>query len=186
MYIPTDVSITGPQLVKLFKGQPIQINKDGLKSCNSRCLMHPMMSKKVESARKSGKGVRIMMTPEEIMRTGPKGLKGSGMSGTGFWSDAWDWLKQKVPQVYNWTKDVAVPWVKENIIDSDLYQQKIRPKIREKLEGFAESKPYAGYTVPAIEWAGDKTGAFGVKKEKCGGAVSQKNKKPTGGSFRPN
>lgn len=203
MYIPTDLSITGPQLVKLWKGLPVQLTKESLKDSNSRVLLHPMMAKKVESARKRGTGTRLVCCQDEIIKTGPRHMTGNGtMSGTGWFSDAWNWLKQKVPQVYNWAKE-TVPQVYEDYIkpaiQSDLYQKEIRPKIRSKLEEFAESKPYANVTIPAIEYLGDKTAAFGIKKPKCkkgersgersgerGGAiVQQKQKKPTGGSFRP-
>jgi hypothetical protein len=167
MYIPTDVSITGPQLKTLILKGTCQIGKDGLKDCNSRVLLHPMMAARVEKARKTGKGVRLMCNLPEIRQTGVKGLKGSGMSGTGWFSDAVDWIKDKAPKAYSYIKDTVVPWVRDNIINTETYQQSIRPKIREKLEGFAENAPYANLTVPALEWAGDQTKAFGVKKPRA-------------------
>ena len=188
MYIPTDLSITGPQLKKLILNGTCQISKDGLQNCNSRVLLNKLMHDRVEKARKSGRGVRLVADIPEIRQTGVRGLKGSGMSATGFWGDAWNWVRDNSKKAYNWIKDEAVPWVKSNVIDSEIYQNEIRPKLRNKLEDFAESKGYANYTVPAIEYLGDKTGAFGLKKPKakCGGrAIQQKQKKPTGGSFRP-
>ncbi len=167
MYIPTDLSITGPQLRNLILKGTCQIGKDGLKDCNSRVLLHPMMAARVEKSRKSGKGVRLMANLHEIQQTGVKGLKGSGMSGTGWFSDSINWLKDNSKKAYNYIKDTAVPWINDNIIKSETWQKEIRPKLRQKLEDFAESKPYSGYTVPAIEWAGDQTGAFGVKKPRA-------------------
>lgn len=190
MYIPTDLSVTGPQLVKLFKGYPVQISKDALKNCNSRCLMHPMMSKKVEKARKSGKGCRIVMSPEEIMKTGPKGMKGSGMSGTGFFSDAWNFLRTKIPVAFNWAVEnvpKAARFIKENVIDTPLYQEKIRPKVEGEIMKQLERLPGAYYdTAKDVVQSGFDYTGIGVKKRRGGRAITQKQtKKTVAGSYRP-
>ena len=204
MYVPTELSITGPQLVKLFKGYPVQLTSDALKNYNSRALLHPLMSKKVEAARKKGKGCRLMCSPEEILHTGCMGLKGSGrMSGCGWWSDAFNYLKEKVPQAFNWVKDTAVPaaieaakWTKKNIIDTPLYQEKIRPKVEGKILDTLSGLPYADITTQGAQTLFDETG-LGMKKpraintnavERPTATAKQSKKvtkKPVGGSFRP-
>lgn len=190
MYVPTDISITGPQLVKLWRGMPVQLTKDSLKNPNSRVLLHPMMAKKVESARKKGTGIRVCCTQDEIMKTGPMQKCGSGrMSGTGWFSDAWNWLKQKVPQVASYLYEnvpKAATWVKENIIDTPLYQEKLRPKVEGKILDTLSGLPYAD-TTRDIAQAGFDYSGIGVKKgKKKGGAICQaRQKKPTGGSFKP-
>lgn len=194
MYVPTDLSITGPQLVKLFKGHPVQLSKDALKQCNSRALLHPLMSAKLEKSRKMGKGCRLVCSPEEILQTGCMGLKGSGrMNGCGWLSSAWDWLTTKVPQAYNWIKDTAVPaaieaakWTKKNVIDSPYYQEKLRPKVEGKILDTLSGLPYADVTTQGAQALFDETGV-GMKKPrgKKGGAIcQQRQKKPTAGSFK--
>lgn len=178
MYHPTSFAITGPQLHRLFKGHQIQLSKEALQKPNSNVHVHPLMAKKIHAAKMKGTGVRLSMSPHEITH----------MGGRGWFSDAWSYLSRKAPEVYHWIKDTAVPavidaakWTKDNIIDSDLYQNTIRPKIREKLEDFAESKPYSGYTIPTIEYLGDKTGAFGLKGKKH---AKPRAKRITGASFK--
>lgn len=188
MYIPTDLSITGPQLKNLILKGTCQINKDGLHNCNSRVLLHPMMAARVEKSRKSGKGVRLMCNLPEIQQTGVKGLKGSGMSGTGWWSDAVSWVKNNAPKAFSYIKDTVVPWVKENIIDSELYQSKIRPKVEGKILDTLSGMPYADTTKDIAQAGFDYTG-IGIKKgKKCGAICQQRQKKPTGersgGSFK--
>lgn len=182
MYQQVPVSITGPQLKKLWQGHPVQLSADQLRQCTGMCKTHPLTAKKMHRAAMKGSGVRVQMSPEEIM-----------MTGSGWGSDAWNWFKEKVPQAFNYLVEnvpKAARYVKENVIDSPFYQEKIRPVIREKLEGLAESKPYANYTVPAIEYAGDYTGAFGVKGRrrpkpaaKGGRIVTRPQIKRSGGSF---
>lgn len=186
MYVPTELSITGPQLVKLYKGHPVQLTAESLKNPNSRALMHPLMSARVTKARKMGKGCRLMMSPEEILQTGCMGLKGSGrMSGCGWWSDAWNWAKEKIPAAFSWVKENVVPVVKQ-AIDSDFYQQKIRPRVENKVMDVLETLPYSDLTTQAAQAGFDYTG-IGMKKPrgKKGGRICQaKAKKPTGGSFK--
>jgi hypothetical protein len=152
--------------------------------------MHPAMAKKVESARKKGSGVRLVMSPDEIIKTGPMLLSGNGrMSGCGWFSDAWSWLKEKVPQAVSWAVEnvpKAYNWAKENVIDTPFYQENIRPVVHSKVFDKIEGLPYANLSVPAAEWAAKETGAFGMKKPKPkGGRIcQQRQKKPTGGSFK--
>jgi hypothetical protein len=128
-----------------------------------------------------GTGTRIQLTPQEVM-----------MTGSGWGSDAWNWFKTNVPKAFNYVVEnvpKAAKWVKENVVDTPLYQEQIRPRIRQQLESLAESKPYSRYTIPAIESLGDQTGAFGLVKSrakpktKCGGKVVQKKQTRKGGSF---
>ena len=201
MYIPTDLSITGPQLVRLYKGHPVQISANGLKTPNSRVLMHPIMSKHVEACRKKNTGCRIVMSPYEIMQTGSRSMTGSGrMAGLGFWDSAWDALKKAA----KWVGDTAVPYlvenvpkaaryVKDNIIDSELYQSKLRPKVEGLIMDKLSGLPYAdttkdlaqsGFDISGIGMKKPKAKPAPQSKAKAGRVISQRQTK--GGSFRVN
>lgn len=171
MYHPAELHVTGPQLVKLWHGHPVQIKHEHLVKPTSNVLVHPLTAKKIHSARMKGKGVRISLSKHEI----------SHMNGKGFWSDAWNYLKKKVPEVAHWVTDTAVPWIKNNIIDSELYQEKIKPIVHEKVKDKLESMPYANYTVPAAEWIEGQTG-LGLKKHHK--RAKPAAKRITGASFR--
>lgn len=183
MYHKVPVTIEVEQFKKLIKGRPVQLKSHQLHPNHKHHVMvHPLMSAKMHKAKIAGKGVRLQMTPHEIEMTGEG------------WGDLWNSIKSGVSSAWNWGREnipKAVSWVKDNVVDTPFYQEKIRPKIREKLEGFAESKPYSGYTIPAIEYLGDETGAWGMKTRRprkttthAGRIVQQRQKKITGSSFR--
>lgn len=172
MYHKVPVTIEPEQFKKLIKGRPVQLKAHQLHPAHKHHVMvHPETAKRLHRARVTGKGVRLEMTPHEIEMTGEG------------WGDLWNSIKKGVSSAWNWGREnipKAVNWAKENIIDSDFYQKEIRPKLREKLEDFAEQKPYADYTTKAIEWTGDKTGAWGLKKPRA----KPRAKRITGSSFK--
>lgn len=181
MYELSDFAVTPAQLIKLWKGQPIQLSSQALKTPNSRVYVHPETAKKLAKARMRGTGCRICMAQPEILQSGPR-KSGKGMAGAGWYDDAWaalesayNWVADKAPQIY---QDYVQP-----AIQSEFYQQNIRPKIKSALETFAESKPYSGVTMPLIASLGEKTGAFGVKKPKSK-AKAKPRAKSSGGSFK--
>jgi hypothetical protein len=179
MYEVSDFAVTPAQLVKLWKGNPIQLSAQALKNPNSRVYVHPETYKKIRKAQMKGSGCRIYIGQDEIMKTGPRSLTGAGrMAGMGWYDDAWDsltkaanWIAEKAPQIY---QDYVAP-----AIQSDFYQQNIRPKIRSAAENFLETKPYSDVSIPMLRKLGDQTGAFGVKKPK-----SKCKPKPKAGSFK--
>jgi hypothetical protein len=175
MYQKVPVTITEPQFKKLIRGYPVQLSAGQLLPHHKHhVIVHPLMAQKMHKAVMKGTGVRLQMSPHEVEMTGAG------------WGDLWNSIKRGATAAYNWGAEnipKAINYVKENVIDTPFYQQNIRPKLREKLEEFAETKPYAGYSVPAIEYLGDRTGAFGVKKR--GTRPKPKAKRSSsGGSFR--
>lgn len=178
MYHKVPVTIEVEQFKKLIKGRPTQLKAHQLHPNHKHHVMvHKETAKRINRAKLAGKGVRLEMSPHEIEMTGEGwgDLWNSIKSGV---SSAWNWGRENVPRLYN-------EYIKP-AIESDFYQTKVRPKIREKLEDLAESKPYAGYTVPAIEWTGDQTGAWGLKEKKTKGGkiIQERRKKITGSSFK--
>jgi hypothetical protein len=187
MYIPTDLSITGPQLKNLILRGTCQISKDGLKDCNSRVLLNKLMHDRVEKARKSGRGVRLVADIPEIRQTGVRGLKGSGMSGTGWWSNAVNWVRENAPKAFNWIKDEAIPWVKSNVIDSEVYKSKLRPKVEGLIMDKLSGLPYADTTKDIAQATFDYTGlGLKPKPKPKAKAKAKPASQSTGGSFRVN
>lgn len=177
MYEVADISVTPKQLVSLWKGRPVQISADALKNPNSRVFVHPLMAKKISSAVKKGTGCRVCMSQDEILRTGPKGLTGSGrMSGMGWWSDAWEGLKKAARWVAQEAPKAAM-WVKENIIDTPLYQEKIRPKVEGKILDTLSGLPYADTTRDIAQAGFDVTG-IGMRKGRSMQVAAKPKAKP--------
>lgn len=167
MYQTVPLTLTGPQLRKLSIGHPVQLSAPQLQpACKHAITVHPMTAKKIHTARMKGSGVRIQISPQEL-----------AMSGEGL-GDIWNWVKTNVPKAASWAYEnvpKAAKWAKENVIDTPFYQQNIRPKAHEFLEGQLMSKPYANYTVPGFEYLAEQTGAFGVRRRPKLGS-----KNPTG------
>lgn len=178
-YHPAQFHVTGPQLVRLYHGHQVQIPKEHLQKPTSHVLVHHLTAKRILNAHKKGTGIRIGLSKHEITH----------MNGKGWFSDAWNYLKQKVPEVSHWLVEnvpKAAHWVKDNVIDTPFYQEKVKPVVREKIHGALEGAPYANYSVPAADWIGSETGAFGLKKKRvtAGRITQQRQKKITGSSFR--
>lgn len=173
MYQKVPITIEPHQFKKLVKGHPVQLAPHQLHPHHKHHVMvHPLMAAKMHKARVAGRGVRIQMTPHEIEMTGAG------------WGDLWNSVKSAAKSAYNWGREnipKAISYVKENVIDTPFYQENIRPKLREKIEDFAESRPYSNYSIPAIEYLGDQTGAWGMKKKHrkapTGGRIVQQRRK---------
>ena len=69
--IPHQLGLTKTQMMKLMKGLPIQISHPQMGSGAGDVVMmlHPHNAKKMLSSYKKGKGVRVCMSPEEVMHT---------------------------------------------------------------------------------------------------------------------
>jgi hypothetical protein len=178
-YHPTQFHVTGPQLVRLYHGHQVQIPKEHLQKSTSHVLVHHLTAKRIMNAHKKGTGVRIGLSKHEITH----------MNGKGWFSDAWNYLRQKVPEVGHWIVENVPKIYNEYVkpaINSEFYQTKVRPVLHEKLHEKLESAPYANYSIPAADWLGDETKAFGMKKKRAtaGRIIQQRQKKITGSSFR--
>jgi hypothetical protein len=143
------LTLTEAQARKLMNKHPIQLKHSQLKPEHMHYLMvHPETHKRAMKSLASGKGLRVALTPEELE-----------MSGAGFWD-----LLKKAGQV---AANVG-RFVKDKIIDSNLYQTSIKPEVR-KLVDSGEAAisgvlpaPLAGVSKTLIDALGSRTGAYGL------------------------
>jgi hypothetical protein len=176
------LTLNESQAGKLVRRQPVQLKHSQLLPEHRHYLMlHPETHKRAMKAMAAGKGLRITLTPEEIEA-----------SGSGFF----DLLKKAA----NVASKVG-RFVKEKIIDSNLYQKQIKPEVR-KLVDSGESAlqtvlpaPVAGVSKTLIDALGNKTGAYGLieipatkkaaakPKPKAAKPKAAKSKTAVGGSF---
>jgi len=143
------LTLTEAQARKLMNKHPIQLKHSQLKPEHMHYLMvHPETHKRAMKALASGKGIRVALTPEELE-----------MSGSGFF----DLLKKAGQAVVKGAR-----FVKDKIIDSNLYQTSIKPEVR-KLVDSGEAAisgvlpaPLAGVSKTLIDALGSRTGAYGL------------------------
>ena len=64
------IHISPAQLSKIKKGMPIQIKHDSMGSGDMVIAVHPDKAKKMMSAYKRGKGLRIQMDEDEVRASG--------------------------------------------------------------------------------------------------------------------
>jgi hypothetical protein len=149
------VKPTHAQFKKLKKGEVVQLKHHQLlpggQDMALDVYVHPDVHKKVKKAIKDKKGIRIQLTPTEMQ-----------MNGQGF-MDFWDKVKN------------VGKMIKDNIVDSSLYQQSVKPLVRQAVDaGIARYAPLAGPAAPfliqGVNELGKQTGAYGLKK------VSRKKK----------
>ena len=150
VYKQIKIDITKPQLQKALKGKPVQFSNGQIGCGNSYLSLHPANAKLVEKAAMRGTGCIVHLSPGELMATA------EDMEGKGIFGDIWKGIKS------------GYKWVKNNIVDTPLYQEAIRPLVRGAVEsGKTMLKGYAPKLAPAIDMAtdqiGKETGAFGVR-----------------------
>lgn len=168
VYKPARINFTKAQIKKAVDGKPIRFTASQLDAGEKVMMLHPANHSNYKKAVMKGKGFTLTISPAEILSTVE-----SDMEGTGFFGDAWKKLKSG----YN--------WVKKNVIDTDFYQQALKPVVRGLVnKGVAAAKAVAPDELDkAIDMGtrmiGDKTGAFGVMP------VMRRNRMK-GGSFRLN
>lgn len=171
MYEKVPITLTGQQLRKLSEGKVVQLESKQLQPTYKHVVvLHPLMAQKVKRAMIKGSGTRLRMSPEEIH-----------MSGQGL-SDIWHWIKSTAaPAVWSgikWAAEktpVALKFIKDNVIDSDVYQQELKPIVHGKIDSLLESKPYANISLPIAHAVESKLGIGRKKTHKP---------RPKGGSFR--
>jgi hypothetical protein len=151
VYKQIKIDITRPQLQKALNGKPVQFSASQIGSGSNYLSLHPANVKLVEKAVMKGTGVVLNIAPGELMATA------EDMKGEGIFGDIWKGLKS------------GYKWVKKNIIDTPLYQNTIKPLVRQAVNtGATALKGMAPQLAPAIdvgvEQIGKKTGAFGVPK----------------------
>lgn len=150
------VHISQNQGRKALRGGSIQLSKQQLHAQpNIELALHPLNVKKLEKALKSNKGVRLVLSQQE--------LEGSNI---------WNWLKG------------AAKFLKEKVIDTPIYQQVAKPALRQLVNMGVEMAP-PGLARDAARKLADevsaRTGAFGLKQGKLpkgmGGASLKPDKK---------
>lgn len=164
------LELTQGNVKRLLNGHQIQLTNDQLKKDKHYIVVHPSTHKKLNKAKASGKGVRLIMTPEEFKA-----------SGSGF-MDILRGIKK------------GAAWIKNNVIDSSLYQSTVKPAVR-GLVNAAETAimpivpgPLQGAVHAAVEKVGSVTNAYGLPANKV---VKQRKQvikakpraKKVGGSF---
>lgn len=176
MQFPLD--LTENNVKRLVNGHPIQLKAPQLKGDKHYIVVHPATHQRLVKARGLNKGARINLTAQEL-----------AASGEGF-KDLWQKVKK------------GAQWVKQNVIDTALYQTKVKPIVRQAVESAVASlplpAPVAGVAKVGVEKLGEVTGAFGLeesplvmtqpKKKRVTkkGTSKPRAKKSAGGSFMIN
>ena len=137
---PTTMHLSRNQLMKIARGQPVQVSHANLMKATHTLHLHPMNAHKVHTAKRKHKGVRIHLSHEEV--------EGSGIG---------DWFRN------------AGNWIKDHIINTPVYQSIVKPAARQLVNaGIAAESDLAGPEVApllnkAANAVGDATGAFGLR-----------------------
>lgn len=161
------ISLTPKQLKKLAIGHAVQLSSNSIKGGEHKIDVHPLTYKKIMRARKSGKGIRLMLSQDEIQGSGLLDvLKNMFEGGKKVFGVA--------KKVYEPFKPFLAPILKQ--ATQNLAQQGIS-KLGEKSPFAAEiAKQVAN---PAIDLVGQKTGAFGYNmSRKISGGALQNNYSP--------
>lgn len=159
MQVP--VTLSESNVRKMVKGMPIQLSKAQLSGSDHHLVVHPLTHKKIMAAKAKGKGVRLHLTQQEVAD-----------SGEGF-RDIWNKIKQ------------GASWVKQNVIDTPLYQQAVKPIVRKGVDTVASAlEARVPTAAPLIEAGVNKlsevTGAFGLDGAVVKGRSKAKAKAPKG------
>lgn len=140
------LTLTENNARKLVNGHPIQLKAAQLKGNDHYLVLHPATHTRLSKARAQGKGARLALTPQEL-----------AASGQGF-ADLWNKIKK------------GAQWVKQNVIDTAVYQRAVKPVVREAVQAAtAAVAPMLGPAAPLVEQGvqklGETTGAFGLVME---------------------
>ena len=106
-------------------------------------------ARKVHTAHRNHRGVRLHLDHDEARHT--------VQHGGSIWGDIWNGIK------------TAGNWVKNNVIDTPVYQQAIKPVVRSLVDSTV--KPFVdSYTGPlggqAVDALGSATGAYGLRHKR--------------------
>jgi hypothetical protein len=146
MLVTVPVQLTKAQFNKLKSGKPVQLQNSAISggALKHRLALHPANAKKVKSAIKGHRGVRLQLSPYEFEQSG-EGLM--------------DFFRS-IKKGYDWAK--------KNVIDSDFYQKNIKPLARKAVDaGVLALTPELGPLAPlaqaGVNKLGEVTGAYGLK-----------------------
>jgi len=174
VYKAARIDFTDAQIKKAIAGKPIRLAANQVGKGTKVVFLHPVQHRVVSKAGMAGRGCTIELSPAEILTTVE-----SDMEGTGFFGDLWKGLKS------------GYSWVKKNVIYTPLYQQAVKPLVRQAVNtGATALSVMAPQAAPFINMAkdkiGSKTGAFGIPPITRRRIKRSDNVLMDGGSFRLN
>lgn len=149
-----NIRLSPAQVRKLVKGHSVQLSKSAVKGGEYTLDVHPVIYNRIMKARKQNKGLRLMLSEEEIAGSGLKEwLQGLYEGG----KKAYDVAKK----IYEPFKPILAPILRQGA--QNLAEQGISK--------LASKSPNAASLVSqlspsAIDLIGKKTGAFGMKSYK--------------------
>jgi hypothetical protein len=136
--------LSRPQIRRLAQGKAVQLKHADIHHPQGvHVALRQRQATKLHRAHLQGKGARLRIDPDQL---GASGLL--------------DWIKD------------AGRWIKDKIIDSDVYQKTLRPIAREAVNrGIQTASALAGpfskeaqqVLQSGANYIGDRTGAFGLK-----------------------
>lgn len=173
-YKAARIDFTDAQVKKAISGKPVRLAANQIGKGDKVVFLHPVQHRVVSKAGMAGRGCTIELSPAEILTTVE-----SEMDGTGFFGDLWKGIKS------------GYKWVKNNVIDTPIYQQTIKPLVRKAVDtGAMALSGMAPEAAPFIQMAkqqiSDRTGAFGVPPITRRRIKRSDNVLMDGGSFRLN
>lgn len=139
-----NLSLNENHIRKAVNGHPIQLSKDHLNGSEHFLVLHPENYKKCVTAKSKGRGVRITLTHPEL-----------AASGEGFMD-----ILRKIKDGAN--------WFKKHIIDSNFYQNQIKPEVRSLVNAGTAAVsnvlpgPVGNVAKSIVNAIGDNTGAYGL------------------------
>jgi hypothetical protein len=169
-YKPANLKLNLSQAKKLLSGSSVRLKASEIGVGDDIVYLHKVQHRLLTAAKRQKKGYMLELSPGEILTTVEH-----DMSGNGIFSSIWKGLKSG----YN--------WVKKNVIDTDIYQSAIKPLVKTGVNTLANT---VKTIIPGdiddklidkgVAYVGDKTKAFGLKKEIPGTSHQGSSKKVEG------
>lgn len=147
-----NIQLSPAQARKLIKGHSVQLSKSAVKGGQYTLDVHPIIYKRIMRARKSNKGVRLMLSESEV--------QGSGIM------DVLRNILQGGKKVFGVAKKLYEPL---KPILAPILKQATQNLAEQGISKLGAKSPLAAdiakqITPGLIDLAGQKTGAFGIKK----------------------
>lgn len=141
------VTLTKAQARRLMHGHTVQLAHENVSHARKHphaLVLHHASAKRVHSAARARRGIRLRLSPEEIHHS-----MGSGL---------FDWLKKAGETI-------------SNAIASPFYQSVVKPATRwvvdKGIDTFVPGGIARDVAHSAANWAGERTGAFGVRRRRA-------------------
>lgn len=140
-YEAVEIKLTPDQIRKLVAGAMVRLSPDSLSGSGHVVMAHPMNAKLLRRAKERRTGMKLALSPGELMAT-----KHSNLSGTGWLDSVWNGIKS----VGSWLKDSGV-----GTALADAGQQALTPLIGNTGANVARKivKGVAGVGVEPVKYA---------------------------------